>query len=353
MSLGATPPTPEPHEALGALSRRSFVVAPEAAGARLDRFLQARAPDLSRTRLQALITAGHVQVTGGHAKASHRLQAGAQVTVLVPPPEPLELTPEAIPLDVVYEDADLLVVNKPVGLVVHPGAGHRTGTLVHALLAHCGLRLSGIGGARRPGIVHRLDRGTSGLLMVAKNDRAHLGLARQLKARTVERRYLALVHGGPPHAAGVVESAIGRDPGDRLRMAVRPAGAGRPALTRYRVLERFPRLGPLTLLEVTLGTGRTHQIRVHLAHLGAPVVGDRTYRRRDAMAPDAAVAARVAGLGGQALHAAVLGFTHPATGATLRFEAPPPPAFAALLAWLREPSGTSGTTGARPDARVR
>ena len=188
--------------------------------------------------------------------------------------------PEAIPLAVVYEDADLLVVNKPVGLVVHPGAGHRTGTLVHALLAHCGAELSGIGGARRPGIVHRLDRGTSGLLVVAKNDRAHLALARQLKARTVERRYLALVHGRLPHAAGVVETAIGRDPRDRLRMAVRPAGAGRPALTRYRVLERFARPAPLTLLEATLGTGRTHQIRVHLAHLGAPVVGDRTYRRR-------------------------------------------------------------------------
>jgi 23S rRNA pseudouridine1911/1915/1917 synthase len=305
------------------------------AGIRLDRFLQARAPDLSRTRLQALIAAGRVEVTGGAPKASHRLRAGTRVAVEVPPPEPATLTAEAIPLDVVYEDADLLVVNKPAGLVVHPGAGHRTGTLVHALLAHCGPALSGVGGMRRPGIVHRLDRGTSGLLVVAKTDAAHLALARQLKARTVERRYLALAHGRLPHAAGVVETAIGRDPRDRLRMAVRPPGAGRPALTRYRVLERFGRPAPITLLEATLGTGRTHQIRVHLAHLGTPVLGDGTYRRRGPVPPDAELTAHVAALGGQALHAAVLGFTHPTTGVTQRYEAPPPPAFASLLAWLR------------------
>lgn len=348
MSRGGAPPTPEPGEAAGAPPRRSFVVEPDAAGARLDRFLQTRAPDLSRTRLQALIATGQVLVMGGHAKASHRLRAGARVTVEVPPPEPVALTPEPIPLDVLYEDVHLLVVNKPVGLVVHPGAGHRTGTLVHALLAHCGPTLSGVGGARRPGIVHRLDRGTSGLLVVAKNDHAHLALARQLKARTVERRYLTLVHGRLPQPAGVVETAIGRDPRDRLRMAVRPAGAGRPALTRYRVLERFQRPAPFTLVETTLGTGRTHQIRVHLAHLGAPVVGDRTYRRRGTILPVPELAAHVAGLGGQALHAAVLGFTHPVTGAWHRFEASPPPAFAALLAWLR---GLPGTTD--PSPRVR
>jgi len=344
MSRGGTPPTPEP----GLPALRSFVVEPGTAGTRLDRFLQARAPDLSRTRLQALIAGGQVVVTGGHAKASHRLRAGARITVEVPPPEPMALVPEAIPLDVVYEDADLLVVNKPVGLVVHPGAGHRTGTMVHALLAHVGAALSGVGGVRRPGIVHRLDRGTSGLLVVAKHDRAHLGLARQLKARSVERRYLALVQGRLPHAAGVIETAIGRDPRDRLRMAVRPPGAGRPAITRYRVLERFTRPAPLTLLEVTLGTGRTHQIRVHLAHLGMPVLGDRTYRRRGAAPADPELAAHLVALGGQALHAAVLGFTHPVTGAAHRFEAPPPPAFAALLAWLRQPLRTAGS---RPRVR--
>lgn len=348
MSRNETPPTPEPAEVPGAAARRSFVVGPADAGVRLDRFLQARAPELSRTRLQALIAAGRVHVTGGHPKASHRLRAGARVAVEVPPPEPVALTHEAMPLDIVYEDADLLVVNKPTGLVVHPGAGHRAGTLVNALLAHCGPALSGIGGARRPGIVHRLDRGTSGLLVVAKVDHAHLGLARQLKARTVERRYLALVHGRPPHTAGVIETAIGRDPRDRLRMSVRPAGAGRPALTRYRVLERFARPAPFTLVEVTLGTGRTHQVRVHLAHLGVPVVGDRTYHRRGTAPLDADLLARVAGLGGQALHAVVLGFTHPRTGVWHRFEAPLPPAFAELLAWLR---GLSRTADLR--ARVR
>ena len=348
MSRSGAPPTPEPGEAAGAAARRSFVVEPGAAGARLDRFLQTRAPDLSRTRLQGLIATGRVLVTGGHAKASHRLRAGARVTVEIPAPEPVALTPEPIPLDVVYEDADLLVVNKPVGLVVHPGAGHWTGTLVHALLAHCGPALSGVGGVRRPGIVHRLDRGTSGLLVVAKNDHAHLALARQLRARTVERRYLTLVHGRLAQAAGVVETAIGRDPRDRLRMAVRPAGAGRPALTRYRVLERFLRPAPFTLVEATLGTGRTHQIRVHLAHLGAPVVGDRTYRRRGTIPPAPALAAHVTGLGGQALHAGLLGFSHPVTGEWQRFEAPLPPAFAALLAWLR---GLPGTPG--PSPRVR
>lgn len=312
---------------------------PAAAGLRLDRFLQQAAPDLSRTRLQALIRDDRVTVDGRSAKASLRLRTGTRVRVEVPPPQPLALVPEPIPLDVIHEDADLLVVNKPPGLVVHPGAGHATGTLVHALLAHCGGALSGIGGVRRPGIVHRLDRGTSGLLVVAKNDVAHQALSRQLKARTVERRYLALVQGRVPLGEGLIETAIGRDPHDRLRMAVRPPGAGRLAVTRYRVAERFTRPAPLTLLDVRLGTGRTHQIRVHLAHLGFPVVGDRTYRRRGGSPGDPAWTARVAMLGGLALHAAVLGFRHPATREDLHFEMPPPPGLAALLTWLR--SGAS------------
>jgi 23S rRNA pseudouridine1911/1915/1917 synthase len=311
---------------------------------RLDRFLQARAADLSRTRIQALIAAERVLVDGRSRKASHRLRVGEAVSVEVPPPAPLDLVPEPIALEVVYEDDALLVVNKPAGLVVHPGAGHATGTLVHALLWHTGGRLSGIGGVRRPGIVHRLDRGTSGLLVVAKSDAAHAALARQLKARTVERRYLALVHGQVLKPEGLVETAIGRDPRSRLRMAVRPPGAGRPAVTRYQVLERFHVPAPLTYLGVVLGTGRTHQIRVHLAHLGFPVVGDRTYRRRAAAPLDAVLAAHIAALGGPALHAAVLGFIHPASGARLRFEAPLPPPFAALLASLR-------AAGAGPPAR--
>jgi 23S rRNA pseudouridine1911/1915/1917 synthase len=291
------------------------VSAPEA-GTRLDRYLQAHAADLSRTRLQALIAAGHVTVDGAPPKASLRLRAGQAVRVDVPPPAPLALEPEPIPLEVVYEDAAVVVVNKPAGLVVHPGAGHATGTLVHALLAHCGPALSGIGGVRRPGIVHRLDRGTSGLLVVAKTDRAHLGLAGQLKARQVERRYLALVHGEVPHLEGVVETAIGRDPHDRLRMAVRPPGAGRAALTRYRVLERFRTPAPLTLLAVQLGTGRTHQIRVHLAHLGFPSWAT-AYRCRATGPTDPELAQRVAASAGCPPRA-VLGFTHPETGTALR-----------------------------------
>jgi 23S rRNA pseudouridine1911/1915/1917 synthase len=257
------------------------------------------------------------------------------ITVEVPPPVPLELVPEPMPLDIVYEDSALLVVNKPAGLVVHPGAGHATGTLVHGLLAHCGGALSGIGGVRRPGIVHRLDRGTSGLLVVAKTDAAHRALARQLKARSVERVYVALVHGTVTPAEGVVEVPIGRDPLNRRRMAVRPPGGGRPAVTRYRVVERFRRPIPLTRLELRLGTGRTHQIRVHLTHLGAPVVGDPTYRRRAVGPLPPELGARVAALGGQALHAARLAFDHPESGARLAFEAPLPPALEALFGWLR------------------
>jgi 23S rRNA pseudouridine1911/1915/1917 synthase len=292
-----------------------------------------------------------VTVDGRRRKPSYRLRSGEAVAVEVPPPVPLALVPEPIPLDIVYEDRALLVVDKPAGLVVHPGAGHGSGTLVHALLAHCGPALSGIGGVRRPGIVHRLDRGTSGLLVVAKTDAAHLGLARQLKARSVERRYLALVRGAVSRREGTVEAAIGRDPHDRLRMAVRPPGQGRPALTRYRVLERFTAPVPLTFLAVQLATGRTHQIRVHLASLGFPVLGDRTYRRRGAPPLGPELGARVEALGGLALHAGVLGFRHPETGEPLRFEAPLPPPFEALLEWLR--SGGQGATMAGEQGRGR
>ncbi len=299
---------------------------------RLDRFLSTRLQDLSRTRLQALINDRRVRVDGLARKASHRLRGGEEVSVELPEPIPLALIPEPIPLDIVYEDDAVLVVNKPAGMVVHPGAGHDRGTLVHALLAHCPT-LSGIGGVRRPGIVHRLDKGTSGLLAVAKTDQAHLELTRQLKARTVSRRYLALVHGSLPQEAGVIEAAIGRHPRDRLRMAVRPPGQGRAALTQFRVLERFE---GFTLLEARLQTGRTHQIRVHLAHLGFPVAGDPIYRRRAERPGDGDLAARLGALGGQALHAAALGFTHPTSGIRCQFEALPPAPFSALLDWLRD-----------------
>ncbi|MBI1893557.1 MAG: RluA family pseudouridine synthase [Candidatus Rokubacteria bacterium] len=311
----------------------SFLVSREEAGLRLDRFLARRCPDLSRSRLQALIAAGEVEVAGLRPKASRPLKAGELITLRVPPPVPLDLSPEPIPLDVVYEDEQLLVVVKPAGLVVHPGAGHSTGTLVHALLYHCP-NLSGIGGVRRPGIVHRLDRGTSGLLVVAKTDRAHRALSAQLKARSVERRYLALVNGRLPHREGVIETAIGRDPRHRLRMAVRPVGQGKAAVTHFTVLEAFDRF---TSLEARLKTGRTHQIRVHLSHLGFPVVGDETYRSRRVAGAfqDPELRRLVRDLNGFALHAATLGFTHPVTGVGLEFSAPLPAAFERLLAYLR------------------
>lgn len=310
-----------------------FVVSPEEAGLRLDRFLALRRPDLSRSRVQSLIAAGEVEVGGQRPKPSRALRPGEVVTLRVPPPVPLDLHPEPIPLNVVYEDAGLVVVNKPAGLVVHPGAGHSTGTLVHALLHHC-RTLSGIGGVRRPGIVHRLDRGTSGLLVVAKTDQAHLALSAQLKARSVERRYLALVHGRLPRKEGVIETAIGRDPRHRFRMAVRPAGQGKAAVTHFTVLETF---GRFTYLEARLRTGRTHQIRVHLAHLGFPVVGDGTYRGRGVAGAlqDPTLRRLVAALDGLALHAATLAFTHPISGARLEFSAPLPAAFERLLAYLR------------------
>lgn len=293
----------------------------EAAGTRLDVFLAAQRLALSRSAAQRLIEGGWVSVNGAAVKKpSYRLRPGEQVEVRFPPPVCTEVVPEELPLDIIYEDEDLVVVNKPRGMPVHPGAGRSTGTLVNALLAHC-RDLSGVGGALRPGIVHRLDKDTTGLLVVAKHDAAHLDLARQIKERRVTRIYLALVHGRLPAAEGEIEAPIGRHPVARKKMAV-VAGRGRAALTYYRVLEEWPRF---SLLEVRLGTGRTHQIRVHLAYIGHPVAGDPTYGRRRTEL----------GLEGQALHAAVLGFCHPRTGKYVEFSAPPPEDFQRALTLLR------------------
>ncbi|MDI3281180.1 MAG: RluA family pseudouridine synthase [Bacillota bacterium] len=293
----------------------------EAAGSRLDVFLAAHHLVPSRSAAQRLIEGGRVLVDGAAVrKPSYRLRPGERVEVRLPPPAPVEVVPEEIPLDILYEDEDLVVVNKPRGMPVHPGAGRSSGTLVNALLAHC-RDLSGVGGALRPGIVHRLDKDTTGLLVVAKHDAAHLHLARQIKERRVTRIYLALVHGRLPAAEGKIEAPIGRHPVARKKMAV-VARRGRAALTYYRVLEEWARF---SLLEVKLGTGRTHQIRVHLAYLGHPVAGDPTYGRRRAEL----------GLEGQALHAAVLGFCHPRTGEYVEFSAPPPEDFQRALALLR------------------
>jgi 23S rRNA pseudouridine1911/1915/1917 synthase len=301
---------------------KEYPVAGELAGERLD-VAAARITGLSRSQVQRLIEGGLVLVDGRRAKAGRRVRCGETLTVTLPEPEPAVAVPEALPLEVVYEDGDLLVVNKPRGMAVHPGAGRNRGTLVNALLHHC-RDLSGIGGVLRPGIVHRLDKDTSGLLVVAKNDVAHQELARQIKARTVTRRYLALVHGNLTRDRGTVAAPIARHAVHRQKMAVDPA-RGRPAVTHFRVLRRY---GAYTLVELRLETGRTHQIRVHMAHIGHPVVGDRRYGPRR---PDL-------GLEGQFLHAAVLGFRHPRTGAYLEFSAPLPRELAAVLERLESGS---------------
>ncbi|MGH7343646.1 MAG: RluA family pseudouridine synthase [Candidatus Rokuibacteriota bacterium] len=301
-----------------------LTVEPASAGARLDRWLSDRLTDLSRARLQALIRGGLVRVDGIVLKAAHRLRGGERVEVDVPPPVQETLAPESVPLSIVYEDEHLLVVDKPAGMVVHPGAGRSGGTLAAAILAHAPTT-AGVGGPRRPGIVHRLDKDTSGLLVVAKTPRAYDDLVEQLAARTVTRRYLAVVHGRVRANDSVVDAPIGRHPSNRVKMAVRPPGRGKRAVTRYRVLERFAHF---TVLEVRLETGRTHQIRVHLASLGHPVVGDDVYgrpRSRAPMAPD-----------GYALHAIALAFVHPVFRKAIECAAPIPHRIERLLLQLRD-----------------
>lgn len=297
-----------------------LVVDEEDTGMRLDVYLAHATTDISRSRVQHLIAAGRVLVNDHPARASYRVRAGDEIRVHLPPAEIPAVEPEPIPLDVVYEDKDLLVVNKPRGMVVHPGAGHYRGTLVNALLFRC-RDLSGINGVLRPGIVHRLDKDTSGLLVVAKNDGAHLSLAAQLKEREMTREYIALVYGVVKEDAGTVSAPIGRHPRDRKKMAVNLKG--REAVTHFTVAARF---GKYTLLRLHLDTGRTHQVRVHLAHIGHPVVGDPKY----------GPARSHLGLEGQFLHAGVLGFTHPVSGESLRFEAPLPPELEAVLTKLRK-----------------
>ena len=306
------------------MQRLSLVVDASAAGERVDRWLASRVAGVSRARLQALIAGGHVTVDGGARKSSHRVVAGEHVEVEIPPLPPEELEPEAIALSIVHEDAQVLVVDKPAGLVVHPGAGHARGTLAAAVLAHAP-EIAGVGGPRRPGVVHRLDKDTSGLLVIAKTPLAYESLTAQLAARTVRRVYLAVAHGRLARPQGVVDKPLGRDPQDRTRIAVRPAAQGRRAVTHYRVLER---LGDFTLVEARLETGRTHQIRVHLAHLGHPLVGDVTYggrRRRELPVP----------FEGVALHATALAFVHPTTQQLVEFTSLLPPRFERLLSQLR------------------
>lgn len=303
-----------------------MIVSAADAGQRLDRWLAARLSELSRAKLQTLIETGRVRVGGVARKASYRVRGGDEVEVEIPPPEPQELAPEAVPLEIVYEDEAVLVVNKPAGMVVHPGAGQATGTLAAAALAHAP-ETARVGGQRRPGIVHRLDKGTSGLLVIAKTPLAYDSLTAQLAARTVSRRYRAVVHGKIARAEGVIDAPIGRHPRDRKRMAVLPVGQGKRAVTRYRVLERFPRTGA-TYIEARLETGRTHQIRVHLAAQGHPVIGDETYRPRAIERFDVEA-------DGLALHAAELAFDHPVTGQRMTFSVSLPQRMERLLSHLR------------------
>ncbi len=296
-------------------------------GLRLDRGLAEQLPELSRSRLQQLIRQGQVWLNGQPCLDKNRpLQAGDQIEVRIPPATPTTLQPERIPLDILYEDDDLLVINKPRGLVVHPAPGHTSGTLVHALLAHCP-HLSGINGEQRPGIVHRLDKDTTGALVIAKHDQAHQHLQAQIQAKTARRIYLGVVFGRPAQSQGTISAPIGRHPVDRQKMAVLPPGQGRAAVTHWQVLER---LGNYTLMQFELETGRTHQIRVHAAHLRLPIVGDPLYTQSKTSPVK---------LSGQALHAWKLSFVHPRTGQPLQVTAPLPEEFERLLRQLRSQAG--------------
>jgi 23S rRNA pseudouridine1911/1915/1917 synthase len=309
-------------------TRYEFVVAESEAGSRLDHYLVARELRRSRSQLKRLIDRGLCSVNEAVARPAKCLRAGDRVALLIPPAEPDEALPEAIALCVLYEDPHLIVVDKPAGMVVHPAVGHRQGTLVNALLGHCRV-LSGVGGTLRPGIVHRLDKLTSGVLVASKTDEAHLGLAAQFAKHSVERRYHAVVSGALPAAAGTFDTAYRRHPTDRKRFTSR-GKEGRRAVTHYRVLEP---LRGATLVEARLETGRTHQVRVHFADAGHPVLGDPMYGRppRDPEARQQATR-----LARQALHAHALGFDHPITGERLRFATPMPPDMQQLMAALRQ-----------------
>jgi len=286
-------------------------------GERVDAFLGRAVPGLTRSAAQKLLERGGVTLNGKPARKNDKTAPGDTLTVEMPDPEPVDIRPQDIPLDVVYEDEDLIVVNKPVGLVVHPAPGHPDGTLVNALLYHCGSSLSGINGELRPGIVHRIDRDTSGLIVVAKNDRAHLALAAQLQDHSLARTYEAVVVGGLREDAGTVDAPIGRHPVDRKRMAVDRKN-GRPAVTHWTVLARYP---GYTHVQCRLETGRTHQIRVHMASIGHPLLGDTVYGSRKPWP----------GLAGQCLHARRLRFIHPATGQPVELECPRPDWFEKVL----------------------
>ncbi len=290
------------------MNQVNIAVSEEQTSERLDKFLSTTEPEWSRTQVQQWVKDGLIEVNGKQVKANYKVQAGDQIKVEIPDPEALDVEAEPMDLDIYYEDADVLVVNKPRGMVVHPAPGHVTGTLVNGLMAHCN-DLSGINGVMRPGIVHRIDKDTSGLLMVAKNDMAHESLVNQLVAKTVTRKYTAVVHGIIQHDTGTIDAPIGRDKKDRQSMTVTKENA-KQAVTHFDVIERFK---DFTVVECRLETGRTHQIRVHMKYIGYPLAGDPKYGPR-----------KTVDFNGQLLHAGVLGFDHPRTGEYMEFTAPIP-----------------------------
>ena len=300
----------------------TYEISAEKADERIDKFLSGELSELSRSYIQKLLKEEQVLVNGRVIKANYKTQSGDYIEFHIPDPEVLDILPENIPLDILYEDDYVLVVNKPKDMVVHPSAGHTSGTLVNAVMAHCGEHLSGINGVLRPGIVHRIDKDTTGALLICKDDVVHRDLAEQLKEHSIKRRYRAVVQGNLKEDEGTVNAPVGRHPTDRKKMAINHKN-GKEAITHYKVLERF---GQATYIECRLETGRTHQIRVHMASLGHPLLGDTVYGSSK----------NPYHLQGQALHAMILGFVHPITGEYLEFEAPLPEYFSKLLEKLRK-----------------
>ncbi|WNS77104.1 RluA family pseudouridine synthase [Bacillus sp. DTU_2020_1000418_1_SI_GHA_SEK_038] len=301
------------------MEKMEHIIPEEQTGERIDKVLTSLNEEWSRTQVQLWIKDGHVLINGQKIKTNYKCNRNDQIVIQIPEPEELDVVPEEMDLEIFYEDQDVLVVNKPKGMVVHPAPGHLTGTLVNGLMAHC-KDLSGINGVMRPGIVHRIDKDTSGLLMVAKNDLAHESLVNQLVEKTVTRKYKAIVHGVIPHDYGTIDAPIARDQKDRQSMAV--TDNGKKAVTHFHVLDRF---NDYTFIECQLETGRTHQIRVHMKYIGYPLVGDPKYGPRKTL-----------DLGGQALHAGILGFVHPRSGEYLEFEAPLPDYFGQLIEQLQK-----------------
>lgn len=303
------------------MEKMEHIISDTQAGDRIDKVVSTLDPEWSRSQVQQWIKDGNVLVNGASVKTNYKCSYEDRLIISIPEPEALDVVPEEMNLEIFYEDQDVLVVNKPKGMVVHPAPGHMTGTLVNGLMAHC-KDLSGINGVLRPGIVHRIDKDTSGLLMVAKNDLAHESLVNQLVAKTVTRKYKALVHGNIQHDFGTIDAPLGRDTKDRQSMTV--VDNGKHAVTHFNVLERF---NDFTFVECQLETGRTHQIRVHMKYIGYPLAGDPKYGPKKTL-----------DIGGQALHAGLLGFNHPRTGEYVEFEAPLPSYFEELLNDLRENS---------------